>query len=61
MTNPWLKSNPFLSMWLSGANTVAAYQRQQFEAAAARYQADAARQWIEVWTNAWLARLPDRK
>ena len=22
MTNPWLKKNPFMSMWLSGANTV---------------------------------------
>ncbi len=22
MKNPWLKKNPFMSMWLSGANTV---------------------------------------
>lgn len=22
MRNPWLKKNPFLSMWLSGANSV---------------------------------------
>ena len=22
MSNPWTKKNPFLSMWLSGANTV---------------------------------------
>ena len=22
MTNPWLKKNPFMSMWLSGANVV---------------------------------------
>ena len=22
MSNPWLKKNPFMSMWLSGANTV---------------------------------------
>ena len=24
MRNPWMKSNPLLSMWLSGANTMAA-------------------------------------
>lgn len=23
MTNPWLKKNPFMSLWLSGANKVA--------------------------------------
>jgi hypothetical protein len=23
MANPWLKKNPFMSMWLSGANAVA--------------------------------------
>jgi hypothetical protein len=23
MSNPWLKKNPFMSMWLSGANSVA--------------------------------------
>lgn len=23
MRNPWLKKNPFMSMWLSGANSVA--------------------------------------
>jgi len=27
MMNPWLKKNPFLSMWLSGANTVASSAR----------------------------------
>jgi len=27
MTNPWLKKNPFLSMWLSGANAVAGSAR----------------------------------
>ena len=23
MSNPWLKKNPFMSIWLSGANSVA--------------------------------------
>ena len=27
MSNPWLKKNPFLSMWLSGANAVAGAAR----------------------------------
>jgi hypothetical protein len=27
MSNPWLKKNPFMSMWLSGANAVAGAAR----------------------------------
>ena len=27
MSNPWLKKNPFLSLWLSGANAVAGAAR----------------------------------
>ena len=27
MFNPWLKKNPFMSMWLSGANAVAGKAR----------------------------------
>lgn len=29
MTNPWLKKNPFMSMWLSAANRVAGTVRGQ--------------------------------
>lgn len=29
MTNPWLKKNPFMSMWLSAANRVAGSVRGQ--------------------------------
>ena len=29
MKNPWTKRNPFMSMWLSAANTVAASARKQ--------------------------------
>lgn len=32
MANPWLKKNPFLSMWLSGANKVAGTARAQVTA-----------------------------
>jgi hypothetical protein len=29
MSNPWLKKNPFMSMWLSGANRMAGMMRSQ--------------------------------
>jgi hypothetical protein len=32
MSNPWLKKNPFLSMWLSGANRIAGTFRGQASA-----------------------------
>ena len=54
MTNPWLKQNPFMSMWLSAFNTSAntlrghATQQIQRQAAAATAQA------TEAWMAAWL-------
>jgi hypothetical protein len=36
MSNPWLKKNPFMSMWLSGANSVANTARGQIAAEAKR-------------------------
>jgi len=36
MTNPWLKKNPFMSMWLSGANSVANSARGAIAAEAKR-------------------------
>jgi hypothetical protein len=36
MSNPWTKMNPFMSMWLSGANAVANRARGQAMAAAKR-------------------------
>ena len=36
MSNPWLKKNPFMSMWLSGANSVANSARGQLAAEAKR-------------------------
>ena len=32
MSNPWLKKNPFMSMWLSGANSVANTARMRITA-----------------------------
>jgi hypothetical protein len=54
MTNPWTKTNPYLSLWLSAANAAAAHQRSAFAAELARQQSAVARQWIQTWTDAWL-------
>ena len=36
MSNPWLKKNPFMSMWLSSANSVVNSARGRITAAAKR-------------------------
>ena len=36
MTNPWMKKNPFLSMWLSGLNAMLGAARGQAMAATKR-------------------------
>lgn len=36
MSNPWLKKNPFMSMWLSSFNQVAGTMRSQATAQAKR-------------------------
>ena len=36
MSNPWLKKNPFMSMWLSGANRIAGTFRGHASAQAKR-------------------------
>ena len=36
MKNPWTKKNPFLSMWLSGANAVGGAARSHASAAGRR-------------------------
>jgi hypothetical protein len=64
MKNPWLKKNPFLSMWLSGANAVFGAARGS-ATAAARRQSKAlmdhgARQIVDFWTGG-LASKPTRR
>jgi hypothetical protein len=39
LKNPWMKKNPFLSMWLSGANAVAGAARSRATAEAKRQAA----------------------
>lgn len=62
MTNPWLKSNPFMSMWLSGANAIAGSMRGHAMADFQRIQTkmlhDMMRQSMTFWSAAPLARLP---
>ena len=39
MKNPWVKKNPFLSMWLSGANAIIGATRGRATAQAKRQSA----------------------
>ena len=55
MANPWTKKNPFLSMWLSGANAVTGRARRQTKAAATRQQTEFRKQSMRMATNAWLS------
>ncbi|MBK8537417.1 MAG: hypothetical protein IPL59_21300 [Candidatus Competibacteraceae bacterium] len=52
MTHPWLKKNPFMSLWLSGANTVAGSMRGHAAVQAKRQAAAAKRQAAVAMTNA---------
>lgn len=59
MKNPWTKKNPFMSMWLSAANSVVGQARGQATAAVKREANKAAktatteglRQVTEFWAN----------
>ena len=56
MSNPWLKKNPFMSMWLSGAHSVANSARGQIAAEARRQTTTAintaARDGFAAWADA---------
>jgi len=56
MKNPWLKKNPLMSMWLSGANTVLNSARGRATAEgkrqAASMMAEGSRQMVRFWTGA---------
>ena len=55
MGNPWTKKNPFMSMWLSSANSAMGSARAQATAATKRQvaaaQADAAKQIVDFWSG----------
>lgn len=61
MTNPWLKKNPFMSMWLSGANALAGKARSAGAAQAGRQKANLSKQAVRFWSDAWLAAIKPRR
>ena len=65
MANPWLRKNPYMSMWLSGANAVAGSMRGQAVAQAKRQSAhavtNATRDIFGFWTAALTATPPAQK
>jgi hypothetical protein len=56
MSNPWLKKNPFMSIWLSSANRMAGPLRAQATAQVKRQMntavADATRESLRLWSDA---------
>lgn len=55
MKNPWTRKNPFLSMWLSGANAVLGQARGQASAQAKRQATAAATKAAKQISEFWLA------
>jgi hypothetical protein len=55
MANPWTKKNPFMSMWLSSANSAMGSARAQATAATKRQvaaaQAESAKQIVDFWSG----------
>jgi hypothetical protein len=56
MSNPWLKKNPFMSMWLSTANRLAGSIRGQATAQVKRQlratATEVANENVKLWTSA---------
>lgn len=55
MPNPWLKKNPLMSMWLSGANSVAGSLRAQAAGQAKRQAASATTKAVNDLVGLWFA------
>lgn len=53
--NPWLKKNPMLSLWLSGANAIMGSARGHAMTSARRQSqammAEGTRQWLNFWSG----------
>lgn len=58
MANPWIKKNPFMSMWLRGANSVIGRARVQ---ATAQAGAALTKQMSEFWSGTRLTRTKRRR
>jgi hypothetical protein len=63
--NPWTKKNPFMSMWLSGANAIAGAARGRATAEARRQaktlMTAGTKQMVDFWTGASMTSRPRRK
>ncbi len=63
--NPWAKKNPFLSMWLSGANAVAGTARGRISAEAKRQAStvltESSRQMLKFWTGGSVGKAPGKR
>jgi hypothetical protein len=55
MKNPWTKKNPFLSMWLSGANAVLGTARVRATAESRRQATNMMNQAAKNMTQMWTA------
>ena len=59
MRNPWLKKNPLMSMWLSGANAVWGAARGRATGAARRQSQtimeNGAREMMKLWSGGFAA------
>jgi len=55
VTNPWLKKNPFMSMWLSAFNTVAGSVQGHAMQQAKRQAASSATRATKTVFDAWTA------
>ncbi len=53
MGNPWLKTNPLLSLWLSGANALTGRARSAGMAEMGRQRTRLTRQVTRSWLEAW--------
>jgi hypothetical protein len=53
LSNPWLKKNPFMSMWLSGAHRIAGSARAKVSAEAKRQVSHALSKAAEESTKQW--------
>lgn len=55
MSNPMMKKNPFMSMWLSGANSAGGAARGLWMSELCRQQRAMMQQMIRFWTGAWMS------
>jgi hypothetical protein len=55
MSNPWTKKNPLMSLWLSGANSLANRARGHATAIAKRESLKVVKKTAGLWASAWLA------